>query len=374
VSEFGPGEEADAFGGSDASGGPGGAGPAYQAGSAGSSGEPGPAGAVGRPDLGGPGPVVVGYDGGPSGEDALALAGWLAGELRVPAMVAVVHPSAAAISPARVDAEWVADRHRYAEQVVAGARALLAGRDGAGEQVQYRVVASSSAAHGLHDLAEELAAAVIVVGSASKGAEQRVFAGSTADRLLHGSACPAAIAPAGLRHRRLGALTRIGVGYIDTAEARTALAVAAEFALRTSAALRLFTVVAEEAEVMPLFIGRDAEQAFSATAREAYQFALDTARAGTPSGLQSSGELLVGAVVDVLAEIDQEDVDLLFCGSRGYGPVRRALLGGVSARLVRRARSPLVVVPGATDRTPYNLTLTASQPARTAASSRLLAP
>jgi nucleotide-binding universal stress UspA family protein len=47
----------------------------------------------------------------------------------------------------------------------------------------------------------------------------------------------------------------------------------------------------------------------------------------------------------VLAEIDQEDVDLLFCGSRGCGPVRRVLLGGVSARLVRRARSPLVVVP-----------------------------
>ena len=67
--------------------------------------------------------------------------------------------------------------------------------------------------------------------------------------------------------------------------------------------------------------------------------------AGLLSGLQSSGELLVGAVVDVLAEIDQEDVDLLCCGSRGYGPVRRVLLGGVSARLVRQARSPLVVVP-----------------------------
>ena len=27
---------------------------------------------------------------------------------------------------------------------------------------------------------------------------------------------------------------------------------------------------------------------------------------------------------------------MLFCGSRGYGPARRVLLGGVSARLVRR--------------------------------------
>ena len=33
-----------------------------------------------------------------------------------------------------------------------------------------------------------------------------------------------------------------------------------------------------------------------------------------------------------------DDVDVLFCGSRGYGPARRVLLGGVSTRLVRGAR------------------------------------
>jgi nucleotide-binding universal stress UspA family protein len=36
---------------------------------------------------------------------------------------------------------------------------------------------------------------------------------------------------------------------------------------------------------------------------------------------------------------------VMFCGSRGYGPARRVLLGGVSARLLRRARRPIVVVP-----------------------------
>ena len=39
------------------------------------------------------------------------------------------------------------------------------------------------------------------------------------------------------------------------------------------------------------------------------------------------------------------DVDVLVCGSRGYGPVRRVLLGGVAARLIRRAAAPVVVVP-----------------------------
>jgi nucleotide-binding universal stress UspA family protein len=104
-------------------------------------------------------------------------------------------------------------------------------------------------------------------------------------------------------------------------------------------------VVADEAEVMPLVIGQDAERAFSATARETYRHALDVAVAGLPPEVQATGELLTGGVVDVLAELDVDDIDVLFCGSRGYGPVRRVLLGGVSSQLVRHARSPLIVVP-----------------------------
>ena len=38
-------------------------------------------------------------------------------------------------------------------------------------------------------------------------------------------------------------------------------------------------------------------------------------------------------------------VDLLFAGSRGYGPLRRALLGSVSGALVRDAGCPVVITP-----------------------------
>jgi nucleotide-binding universal stress UspA family protein len=50
-------------------------------------------------------------------------------------------------------------------------------------------------------------------------------------------------------------------------------------------------------------------------------------------------------VVGQLATLGTGDVDVLFCGSRGYGPARRVLLGGVSSRLIRQAHSPVVVVP-----------------------------
>jgi nucleotide-binding universal stress UspA family protein len=289
-------------------------------------------------------PVVIGYDGSSSGEDALALGLWTSRALDAPPVVAVVHPSPAPISPARVDAEWVADRHRLAERIIESARALVHS-DPAGSGATYRIVGSSSAAHGLHDLAEELDAGVIVVGSHSSGPQERLFAGSTAERLLSGSPCPIGVAPTGWRKRRPGELARIGVAYLDTPEARAALAIAARLAERTSASLRLFTVVADRADVMPLFIGMDAERVYWQEAKEEFRLSLDTAIAGLPPGVAATGDVLSGRVVDVLAELDEKDIDLLFCGSRGYGPARRILLGGVSSKLVRTARSPVIVVP-----------------------------
>jgi nucleotide-binding universal stress UspA family protein len=288
----------------------------------------------------GPGPVIVGFEDSTSGEDALALGKLCGRVLGVPVIVAVVHPSPAPISPARVDAEWIADRHREAVQVLDRARSLAADDD---PSMEYRIVASSSAAHGLHDLAEELAAALIAVGSGRTAAQHRLLAGSTAERLLSGAVCPVAVAPADLRTRQPRELTRIGVGYVDTPEARAALDLAARLALRTSAELVLYSVVTFESDLPPIG-GRDAERAFLGFAREEFQQALDRAIAPLPEGVRASGHVLTGNVVEVLADLD---VDVLFCGSRGYGPVRRVLLGGVSSRLVRQATTPLVIVPRA---------------------------
>src|SRR2546421_3380290 len=286
------------------------------------------------------GPVVIGFDGTASGEDAVALGRWLARSLRVPSVVAVVHPGSAAIGTARVDAEWVADRHRLAEEILDEARRLPDGD----ESTEYRIVAASSAAHGLHDLVEAENAALVVVGSRATGREERLFAGSTANRLLSGSTCPVAVAPSGIRNRKLAELSRVGVAYIDTPEAASALDFAVRFARRTGAALRLYTVVPGEAEVMPLFVGAESERAYVGAAREIYRRHLDEALAGVPSEVPATGEVRSGDVVDTLAELGPEQVDVLLCGSRGYGPALRVLLGGVSARLVRRARRPPLLV------------------------------
>jgi basic amino acid/polyamine antiporter, APA family len=90
----------------------------------------------------------------------------------------------------------------------------------------------------------------------------------------------------------------------------------------------------------------DSAFGFALRARESFQASLDSAVssvAAETAGLTVTASLLVGNVVHLLSDL--RDVDLLFCGSRGYGPMRRVLLGGVSSRLVRRASAPVVVVP-----------------------------
>ncbi|WP_433789992.1 universal stress protein [Actinoplanes sp. CA-252034] len=283
------------------------------------------------------GPVIVGVDGGTSSADALALGGWAATTLGVPLVVAAVHAAPSAIGSGRVDAEWISDRRVAAERALDEARAQHTA------PAEYRVIASSSAAHGLHDLAEQLGAALIVVGSAATAANARTFAGSTAERLLAGSVCPVAVAPAGMPTPP-GTLGRIGVAYVDTPDGRAALETAARLAIRTATPLRLVTVVARGDAARPFLLGTDAERAFLDTARESYEEALRRAAASVPD-VTAEWEVRSGDVVESLAELD--DVDVLFCGSRGYGPARRVLLGGVSARLLRRARRPVVVVPRA---------------------------
>ena len=77
-------------------------------------------------------------------------------------------------------------------------------------------------------------------------------------------------------------------------------------------------------------------------AGEIFEQSLAAAVASVPD-CDADWRIVNGDVVDELAGLDE--VDVLFCGSRGYGPARRVLLGGVSARLVKRAKRPVVVVP-----------------------------
>ncbi len=61
-------------------------------------------------------------------------------------------------------------------------------------------------------------------------------------------------------------------------------------------------------------------------------------------GVPVHTQTVEGNAADVLVERSRE-LDLLVLGSRAYGPVRHALLGSVSAAVMREAHCPVLVMP-----------------------------
>jgi nucleotide-binding universal stress UspA family protein len=59
---------------------------------------------------------------------------------------------------------------------------------------------------------------------------------------------------------------------------------------------------------------------------------------------RSSGDVVDGYADDELVRLS-DDVDLLVCGSRGHSPLGGVMLGSVSAGVLRKARSPVLVIP-----------------------------
>ena len=110
--------------------------------------------------------------------------------------------------------------------------------------VEPRTVVSSSAGHGLHDLAEEVGADLIVLGSTHRGAVGRVFLGTVADDLIHGAPCAVAVAPSGYARRYANRLMNLVlVAYDASPDARVAAAAAARIAEAAAASLRVVAVL-----------------------------------------------------------------------------------------------------------------------------------
>jgi len=282
-------------------------------------------------------PIVAGVDGTESGLDAVALAARLARSTGDPLQVVYVHPDGS-----RGVGETAAV-HAETSAALDAARRVLDD-----VPAEFRTVGSTSAARGLCELGEQAGARAIVVGSTHRGALGRVLSGGTAERLLYGTACPVAVAPRGYRRRQdSGApLRAVGVAYVDSPEGQEALRVATELAQPSSLPVTVITVVpVSESFFTRHAIAPQVDTVVPEEVSHAYREALDKALARVPAGVPATGELLEGDVVDELSLAGERGTDLLVCGSRGYGPVRRVLLGTVSAALLREAALPVLVVP-----------------------------
>ena len=273
--------------------------------------------------------IIAGYDGSEEGRDALALAGFLAGESAERVFAATVSEGA---TPIPSPGAW---GRRDALVDAARKVAVRASEEGLVDPAVLEPVGlyGSSAAAGLHRLAETVPADIVVAGSSHRGEVGRMLIGSTAARLLNGAACPVGAAPRGFARSEHRLVRDVGLAYDGSPESRVALEGAATLAAEHDAAVHVFTVVPPS------------EQEGNAH----YGAILDDALKALPPEVRPEGRLLSGEVEEELVGKANSSLDVMVLGSRGYGPVRRVLLGSTSSALMNSARCPVIVYPRGVD-------------------------
>ena len=285
-----------------------------------------------------PSPIVVGVALREDDRAPIALAKVLARLAGAPLALVTSYPYGGAplfVTPAAVTA-----MREHAQQVLAGVADEIAD----GLEVTTHVRPELSPALALHDVAIELDAAAIVVGSSHRGPVGRVLAGSVGAGVLHGAPCPVAIAPRGYEPPA-GGFRRIGVGFVDTLEGRDALAGATGIARITGGRVDVLAIE-EPIQWAPALVtpGWSSARAYQAEIEAHARLSAAKAKSSVPADVLASVESPAGDPRMILAE-RSGDLDLLVCGSRGYGPVRSVILGSVSRALAHTARCPLLIVP-----------------------------
>ena len=205
---------------------------------------------------------------------------------------------------------------------------------------------AASVAHGLHDVAEREPAAVVVIASSPGGDPERTHPGTTAQRLLTGSPSPVAVAPEGYAARGVQDIRVVGVAVDADPESREAVRQAIDLARSFGARVRVLTAVDPAAETEAIAVPALAGDVREAVLERADALLRDV-RSGMPQDVGVETTVCVGDPGPAIVAACNDDVDLLVCGSRGYGPRRAVLLGTVAGYLVTHARCPVLVVPRA---------------------------
>ena len=290
--------------------------------------------------------VVVGYLAGKSGNAPLHLAVAAARTLQTSLTVATVVPRPwTTPSPARVDAEYAA----WADQLAAdSAKEAKCNLDALpdGVQVSYLSRAHRSVSGGLVEVVEEVGAELLVLGSSANGGFGQVVIGSTADRLLHSSPVPVAVAPRGYREPRGGTLTRISCGFPGTPEGVELVRRVAALADRLGVRLLVITFAVRGRTMYPPEVGLHAEDSILAAWEEQARAMMEALRTDTVVNDDTELQVVSGNGWDqALDDADWLDGELLVLGTSPRGGVARVFLGSRATKIVRYSPVPVLVLP-----------------------------
>lgn len=270
--------------------------------------------------------VLVGVDGDDGGRDAVALAArlvapggrvtlanvWASGDGALSAISGAAHPSLAA--------EALLLRLRAETTLLCSVRTHGALSVGAG----------------LHQLAAEVGADLIVIGAGAARAGHTGLSADIADT-LHGAPCALAVAPAGFA-RDPGTFSRIGVAFEAGRSGESAMEAGTELAYTAGAGLDGITIIAPRPSALLPEPVATVEVLDSLSGEAEHRARQRLVAYG------ASPHTAVGDPTEQLAAFSRK-VDLLVLGSRGRGPLRRLLLGSTAGAVLARAACPVLVVP-----------------------------
>jgi nucleotide-binding universal stress UspA family protein len=197
------------------------------------------------------------------------------------------------------------------------------------------------------EMAEEISAGLIVLGSRGFGPVRQALMGSVSDSVVRHAHCPVMV----VRAEALAFPARILLAADGSEEAGLAAATATDLAKTTGSELhvvhvgRVPTVLYEYPG--PLVLDADLRSRMEEDAQR-------TARTDLEELLRKLSEA-GGEVAEAHARVGHPDTEivglagrlgagLIVMGSRGRGPLRRALMGSVSDSVVRHAPCPVLVV------------------------------
>lgn len=278
--------------------------------------------------------LLAGHDGSSRGDDALAFARVLAGALDARVVVANVLETSP-LQGARGRAYDAATERlvEVAEEV--------------SPPDEVRVVEAPTAERGLLALAEDLEAAMLVVGSSHRSVVGQAVLGTVADHVLRDAPCDVVLAPpAGAPERSV--VRRIAVAYDGSPNAQAALERAAALAEAIGHGTRVDVLTMIDLTPALVQPGLALVADDGGADRRAAEACAEGGLAALPPELRGETRTAFGLPGEALARAAGElGADLVVCGSRRQGPLRRVLAGSTARRLLHNATCPVLVAPGA---------------------------
>jgi nucleotide-binding universal stress UspA family protein len=206
--------------------------------------------------------------------------------------------------------------------------------------VRTRILGATSVVRGLHRIVDEHAGDVIVFSAADL---RRYGHGNLALEMLHDAPCAVAVVPEGYAGDRSAA--DVAIAWVDTPEAHAALEAGVRLARHSGGTLRIVHVLP-----MPYgfagagWLGPTGTADWLEAARSEGEASLERALELVDRRVPAATELRDGICGRELAAAGA-GCGVIVTGSRGYGGLRRLILGSTTADLLRDVEVPVLTLP-----------------------------